>query len=84
MAPGCLLLLLLLLQVKYAQDQDFFYAQFALLFSRLAHMGHRNIDIMTVPCGGSSAPARARSGASLLISKTRKIGIMTVPGTAGA
>jgi hypothetical protein len=44
-----LLLLLLLLQVRFAQDQDFFYAQYALLFSRLAKMGHKNMDIMTVP-----------------------------------
>jgi hypothetical protein len=42
-------LLLLLLLVRFAQDQDFFYAQYALLFSRLAKMGHKNIDIMTVP-----------------------------------
>jgi hypothetical protein len=42
-------LLLLLLQVKYAQDQDFFYAQYVLLFARLAKMGHRNMDLITVP-----------------------------------
>jgi hypothetical protein len=43
-----LLLLLLLPQVKYAEDQDFFYAQYTSLYSNLANLGYKNNEIVTV------------------------------------
>jgi hypothetical protein len=40
--------LLLLLQVKYAEDQDFFYAQYTSLYSNLVNLGYKNNEIVTV------------------------------------
>jgi hypothetical protein len=53
-----LFLLLLLLQVRYAEDQDFFYAQYASLYAHLANLGYRNNEIVTVT--GTNRRRRAR------------------------
>jgi hypothetical protein len=37
-----------LLQVKYAEDQDFFYAQYTSLYSNLASLGYKNNEIVAV------------------------------------
>jgi hypothetical protein len=48
------------LQVKYAEDQDFFYAQYASLYSNLANLGYKNNKIVTV----TGTNRRRRRGAA--------------------
>jgi hypothetical protein len=52
-------LLLLLLQVKYIEDQDFFYAQYAALYSNLANLGYQSNEI--VPVTGTNRRRRANT-----------------------
>uniref|UniRef100_A0A383VUW9 Plant heme peroxidase family profile domain-containing protein n=1 Tax=Tetradesmus obliquus TaxID=3088 RepID=A0A383VUW9_TETOB len=46
--------------VKYAEDQDFFYAQYASLYSNLANLGYKNSDITTL--SSNSRRRRAAAG----------------------